>query len=88
MGMDQMPKKPKPAPLDADIKYIKCDACPIKDNKVLGYISKGEYKQLAKYLEKQGANGTFGLAHVPMEECRWHQQLLLCYQRRSTNDDT
>jgi len=27
MGMDQMPKKPKPAPLNDDLKYIKCEAC-------------------------------------------------------------
>jgi hypothetical protein len=27
MGMDQMPKKPKPAPLTADLKYIRCTVC-------------------------------------------------------------
>jgi hypothetical protein len=26
-GMDQMPKKPKPAPLKDDLKYIKCETC-------------------------------------------------------------
>ena len=26
-GMDQMPKKPKPAPLTDDLKYIRCEVC-------------------------------------------------------------
>ena len=26
-GMDQLPKKPKPAPLKDDLKYIKCEVC-------------------------------------------------------------
>ena len=26
-GMDQMPKKPKPAPLKEDLKYIQCETC-------------------------------------------------------------
>ena len=42
------------------LKSIKCDGCPIKDNKVLGYISKGEYKQLGKYLEKTAKQGGRG----------------------------
>jgi Leucine-rich repeat (LRR) protein len=42
------------------LKSIKCDGCPIKDNKVLGYIAKGEYKQLGKYLEKTAKQGGRG----------------------------
>ena len=42
------------------LKSIKCDGCPIKDNNVLGYITKGEYKQLAKYLEKTAMQGGGG----------------------------
>ena len=42
------------------LKSIKCDGCPIKDNKVLGYITKGEYKQLGKYLEKTAKQGGRG----------------------------
>jgi hypothetical protein len=26
-GMDQMPKKPRPAPLNDDLKYIRCETC-------------------------------------------------------------
>ena len=42
------------------LKSIKCDGCPIKDNKILGYIAKGEYKQLGKYLEKTAKQGGRG----------------------------
>jgi len=42
------------------LKDLKCDGCAIADNKVLGYVQKGEYKQLAKYLEKTAAKGGGG----------------------------
>ena len=42
------------------MKDIKCDGCGIADNKVLGYIKKGEYKQLAKYFEKTAKSGGKG----------------------------
>ena len=40
------------------LKDLKVDNTQIKDNKVLGYIQKGEMKQLAKYFEKQGGSSS------------------------------
>ena len=37
-GMDQMPKKAKPAPLDKDVKYIKCQTCEIAAGKALAQV--------------------------------------------------
>ena len=42
------------------LKEIRVDDCAIADNKVLGYIQKGEMKQLAKYFEKTAAKGGGG----------------------------
>ena len=42
------------------LKEIRVDDCAIADNKVLGYIAKGEMKQLAKYLEKNAGGGKKG----------------------------
>eukprot|EP00633_Aureoumbra_lagunensis_P008794 CAMPEP_0197313830 /NCGR_PEP_ID=MMETSP0891-20130614/30847_1 /TAXON_ID=44058 ORGANISM="Aureoumbra lagunensis, Strain CCMP1510" /NCGR_SAMPLE_ID=MMETSP0891 /ASSEMBLY_ACC=CAM_ASM_000534 /LENGTH=449 /DNA_ID=CAMNT_0042801939 /DNA_START=100 /DNA_END=1449 /DNA_ORIENTATION=+ len=42
------------------LKLIKVDSTKISDNKVLGYIDKGEMKQLAKYWEKNSAKSTGG----------------------------
>jgi len=42
------------------LKDLKLDGCGKFDNKVLGYVQKGEYKQLAKYLEKTAAKGGGG----------------------------
>jgi len=38
MGMDQMPKKPKPAPLNKDVPYIKCQACEIMAARALAQV--------------------------------------------------
>jgi hypothetical protein len=37
------------------LKELKIDDCPVKDNKIKKYLVQGEMKQLAKYLEKNGA---------------------------------
>jgi len=42
------------------LKDLKVDNTAISDNKVLGYIQKGEMKQLAKYFEKQQSSGKGG----------------------------
>ena len=38
MGMDQMPKKPKPAPLNKDVPYIKCQACELMAARALAQV--------------------------------------------------
>ena len=38
MGMDQMPKKPKPAPLNKDVPYIKCQTCEIMAARALAQV--------------------------------------------------
>jgi len=38
MGMDQMPKKPKPAPLNKDIPYIKCQTCELMAARALAQV--------------------------------------------------
>jgi len=42
------------------LKELKIDGCPVKDNKVKKYLQQGEMKQLAKYLEKNGAGASGG----------------------------
>jgi len=38
MGMDQMPKKPKSAPLNKDVPYIKCQTCEIMAARALAQV--------------------------------------------------
>ena len=38
MGMDQMPKKPKPAPLNKDVPYVRCQTCEIMAARALEQV--------------------------------------------------
>ena len=37
-GMDQLPKKPKPAPLNKDLPFIRCQTCEIMTHKALKQV--------------------------------------------------